>query len=97
MRETISSCVDILAGLALWDAVLGDRGLGGLVGGVLGPLVRAVHMQYDPQARDYVARHAAEGMSAKDVMRCLKRFVAREARRHIKTTAGHLNEAIRTS
>jgi hypothetical protein len=54
-------------------------------------------MQYDPQARDYVARHAAEGMSAKDVMRCLKRFVAREARRHIKTTAGHLNEAIRTS
>ncbi|MFJ3026007.1 transposase [Streptomyces tendae] len=56
-----------------------------------------VRVQYDPRTRDYVARRTAEGMSTKDVMRCLKRFVAREVYRHIKTTAGHLNEAIRSS
>jgi transposase len=44
-----------------------------------------VRMQYDPRTRDYVARRTAEGMSTKDVMRCLKRFVAREVYRHIKT------------
>jgi hypothetical protein len=43
-------------------------------------------MQYDPRTRDYVARRTAEGMSIKDVMRCLKRFVAREVYRHIKAT-----------
>ncbi|UQA91203.1 IS110 family RNA-guided transposase [Streptomyces halobius] len=44
-----------------------------------------VRMQYDPRTRDYVARRTAEGMSTKDVMRCLKRFVAREVYRHLKT------------
>ncbi|MFE6977371.1 IS110 family transposase [Streptomyces sp. NPDC057682] len=45
-----------------------------------------VRMQYDSRTRDYVARRTAEGMSTKDVMRCLKRFVAREVYRHIKAT-----------
>ncbi|MFE7468238.1 IS110 family transposase [Streptomyces sp. NPDC057499] len=43
-----------------------------------------VRMQYDARTRDYVARRTAEGMSTKDIMRCLKRFVAREVYRHIK-------------
>lgn len=45
-----------------------------------------VRMQCDQRTRDYVARRTAEGMSTKDVMRCLKRFVAREVYRHLKTT-----------
>ncbi|MFE2158930.1 IS110 family transposase [Streptomyces lydicus] len=44
-----------------------------------------VRMQHDPRTRNYAARRTAEGMSTKDVMRCLKRFVAREVYRHIKT------------
>lgn len=58
-------------------------------------------MQYDPRAMDYVARRTAEGMST-NVMRCLKRFVAREVYRHITHRrpgpgTGHVNEAIRSS
>ncbi|MGI5427584.1 IS110 family transposase [Streptomyces sp. CA-179760] len=45
-----------------------------------------VRMQHDARTRDYVARRTAEGMTTKDVMRCLKRFVAREVYRHIKAT-----------
>lgn len=44
-----------------------------------------VRMQYDQRTRDYVARRTAQGMSTKDIIRCLKRFVAREVYRHIKT------------
>ncbi|MET9520750.1 IS110 family transposase, partial [Streptomyces sp. NPDC002994] len=42
-----------------------------------------VRMRYDPRTRDYVARRTAEGMAKKDIMRCLKRFVAREIYKHL--------------
>jgi transposase len=35
-------------------------------------------MQRDPRTRAYVGRRTAEGMSTKEIMRCLKRYVARE-------------------
>lgn len=35
-------------------------------------------MKYDPNTRRYVERRTAEGLSKKDIMRCLKRFVVRE-------------------
>ncbi|MFF6979287.1 hypothetical protein ACFZAV_16425 [Streptomyces sp. NPDC008343] len=44
-------------------------------------------MQHDQRTRDYVARRTAVGMSTKDIMRCLKRFTAREVYRHLKTTS----------
>jgi len=37
-----------------------------------------VRMRYDPTTRAYVARRTSEGKSRKEIMRCLKRFVARE-------------------
>ena len=37
-----------------------------------------VRMRHDPATRAYVARRTAEGKSRKEIMRCLKRFVARE-------------------
>ncbi|MFJ4126346.1 hypothetical protein ACIP3U_34130 [[Kitasatospora] papulosa] len=43
-------------------------------------------MQYDQRTRDYVVRRTTEGMSAKDIMRCLKRFVVREIYRHLRST-----------
>jgi len=45
---------------------------------------RALHvivlnrMQHDPRTRAYVARRTAEGRSKLEIMRCLKRYVARE-------------------
>jgi transposase len=35
-------------------------------------------MRHDPATRAYVARRTAEGKTRKEIMRCLKRFVARE-------------------
>jgi transposase len=37
-----------------------------------------VRMKHDPATRAYVERRTAEGMSKKEIMRCLKRYVARE-------------------
>ncbi|WP_055420628.1 IS110 family transposase [Streptomyces pactum] len=42
-----------------------------------------VRMRYDQRTRDYVARRTTEGMTKKDIVRCLKRFVAREVYRHL--------------
>ena len=35
-------------------------------------------MRWDPRTRAYVERRTQEGLSKKDIMRCLKRYVARE-------------------
>lgn len=37
-----------------------------------------VRMRFDPRTRAYVARRLAEGRSKREIIRCLKRFVARE-------------------
>jgi len=37
-----------------------------------------VRMRFHQPTIDYVARRTAEGLSKKDIIRCLKRFVARE-------------------
>ncbi|WP_274919614.1 IS110 family transposase [Streptomyces sp. WZ-12] len=52
-----------------------------------------VRMKYDPRTREYVARRTAEGLTKKDIIRCLKRFVAREIYRnlpHLHTTTTSL-------
>jgi transposase len=38
-------------------------------------------MRVDERTRHYVARRTAEGKSKKEVIRCLKRYVAREVYR----------------
>jgi hypothetical protein len=35
-------------------------------------------MNHDPRTQAYVARRTAEGKTTKEIMRCLKRYVARE-------------------
>ncbi|KOV25358.1 transposase [Streptomyces sp. XY431] len=45
-----------------------------------------VRMRYDERTRAYVARRTKEGLSKKDITRCLKRFVAREVYRVLTST-----------
>ena len=42
----------------------------------------------DPATRAYAERRTAEGKSKKEIIRCLKRDVAREVYPHLRTTAG---------
>jgi transposase len=37
-----------------------------------------VRLKYHQPTKDYVARRTAEGKSKKEIIRCLKRYVARE-------------------
>ncbi|SHH35667.1 IS110 family transposase [Streptomyces sp. 3214.6] len=48
--------------------------------------IALVRMRYDPRTRLYVARRTAEGMSKKDIFRCLKRFIAREVYKYLIST-----------
>jgi len=41
--------------------------------------VAMVRMAHDPRTRDYVQRRTAEGKTKKEIIRCLKRYIAREA------------------
>ena len=45
--------------------------------------IALVRMRHDPRTREYVARRTAEGMPKKDILRCLKRFIAREVYKHL--------------
>jgi transposase len=45
-------------------------------------------MRRDSRTQGYVARRTAEGKSKKEVMRCLKRYIARETYRPILLDAG---------
>ncbi|MET9110950.1 IS110 family transposase, partial [Streptomyces zhihengii] len=45
-----------------------------------------VRMRYDARTRAYVERRTREGLSKKDITRCLKRFVAREVYHALTTT-----------
>ncbi|MEU6522781.1 IS110 family transposase [Streptomyces sp. NPDC046924] len=46
-------------------------------------MIALVRMRYDRRTRNHVARRTAEGMSKKDILRCLKRFIAREVYQHL--------------
>lgn len=37
-----------------------------------------VRLRWNPRNRDYMQRRTQEGMSKKEIIRCLKRYVARE-------------------
>ncbi|WGD36650.1 transposase [Lysinibacter sp. HNR] len=41
-------------------------------------MIAVVRLRYDAQTIDYMQRRLTEGLSKKDVLRCLKRFIARE-------------------
>jgi hypothetical protein len=41
-------------------------------------------MSSHPQTRAYVERRTKEGLSKKEIIRCLKRYVARQVYRHLR-------------
>jgi len=51
----------------------GDRAANGALYTVV-----MVRMRYDARTRDYVARRTKQGLSKREIMRCLKRYAARE-------------------
>ena len=48
-----------------------------------------VRMQHHQPTIDYVARRSAEGLSKRDIIRCLKRYVAREIYQRVMTDHRH--------
>ena len=44
-------------------------------------------MASDDQTRDYVRRRRAQGLSTAEIMRCLKRYVARQTFKHLPQAA----------
>jgi len=50
-------------------------------------LICVVRMRVDERTRRYVARRSAEGKSKQEIMRCLKRYVAREVYRVLVSAA----------
>jgi transposase len=49
--------------------------------------VALVRMSSDPRPRDYVARKRAQGHTPKEILRCLKRAIAREVFHHLTNPA----------
>ena len=52
-----------------------------------------VRLSHDPRTQAYMRRRTAEGMSERDVIRCLKRYVAREVYSAIQKPVQLLDEA----
>jgi transposase len=44
-------------------------------------------MSSDPETLNYVRRRRAEGLSTREIMRCLKRYVARQTFKHLPQAA----------
>jgi hypothetical protein len=58
-------------------------------------MIVVVRMRWCPDTRTYIKRRTAEGLSKKDIMRCLKRYVARQVYRTIQADLAHLEDRLR--
>lgn len=54
-------------------------------------VVALVRLRCDPETRKYAARRTAEGMSKPEILRCLKRYIARQLFRVITPRTAHLS------
>ena len=52
-----------------------------------------VRLRHDPRTQEYMQRRTAEGMSKSEVIRCLKRYVAREVYSAIQKPAQPIEKA----
>jgi transposase len=50
-------------------------------------MICLARMRRDPRTQEYLARRTAEGKSKREIIRCLKRYVAREAYRVLVSLA----------
>jgi transposase len=51
-------------------------------------IIAIVRMRHDPRTRAYVERRTAEGRTKREIIRCLKRYIAREIYKNLPAT-GH--------
>lgn len=42
-----------------------------------------VRLRWDPRTKGYLARRTKEGRTKREIIRCLKRYVARDVYRHL--------------
>lgn len=56
-------------------------------------IITIVRMRHDPRTRAYVERRTAEGRTKREIIRCLKRYIAREIYKNLPST-GHEQPAI---
>lgn len=57
-------------------------------------VVALVRLRCDPKTRQYVARRTSEGMSKPEILRCLKRYIARQLFRIITPRSVHLSASV---
>ncbi len=57
-------------------------------------LICVVRMRIDERTRRYAARRASEGKSKKEIIRCLKRYVAREVYRVLATRVAFADSSV---
>ena len=94
--QAVQTQLDVLAD---WIAELGENFDNDLNRGGNRDANRALHvlalgrMSWDERTREYVTRRAAEGKSKREILRCLKRYVAREVYR-ILTAPGALPSSV---
>jgi transposase len=55
-------------------------------------MIAVVRMRWCPATRAYVDRRTAEGLSKKDIIRCLKRYIVREVYRAIQADLADLQD-----
>lgn len=55
-------------------------------------LIVVCRLRYDPRTRAYLTRRQTEGLSKRDAIRCLKRFVAREVFNDLKADLKRLDD-----
>jgi transposase len=56
-------------------------------------LAAVVRLRWCPRTRAYAARRAAEGLSTREIIRCVKRYLAREAYHALKADFEALHTA----
>ena len=56
--------------------------------------IAMVRMRSDPRIRAYVDRRTTEGLTSKEIHRCLKRYIVRELFPLIMEDLGKLREAV---
>jgi transposase len=56
-------------------------------------LIAVCRLRYCPRTRDYAARRATDGKTKKEILRCLKRYIAREVYRSLTADLADLTTA----
>ncbi len=56
-------------------------------------MIAVCRLRYCPPTRAYAARHTTEGKTKKEIMRCLKRYIARETYHALRADLADLQPA----